>query len=159
MNIMSGGKRRAREWGGVGLGGRCGFHLCSNPLCYRRNKSCGWKTFVALDAENWLCNSIQAAATCLERTCRLFIFWWVRVDATGTLWSCAATKRGEMITKKITVGESDVSVCWSFLEPLDTHRKAIDCRSSTVHVIYCLSPVFKYYYLFYKCFNFKMIQN
>ena len=36
------------------------------------NKSCGWKTFVALDAENGLCNSIQAAAT-LERTCRLFI--------------------------------------------------------------------------------------
>lgn len=55
--------------------------------------------------------------------------------------------------QKITVGESDVSVCWNFLEPLDTHRKAIDCRSSTVHVIYCLSSVFNYYYLFSKCFN------
>lgn len=35
----------------------------------------------------------------------------VHVDAAGTLWSCATTKRGEMITKNITVGESDVSLC------------------------------------------------
>lgn len=34
----------------------------------------------------------------------------VHVDSTGTLWSCATTKRGEMITKNITVGESDVSL-------------------------------------------------
>ena len=58
MNIMSGVKE-----------GVC--HLCS-AFVNKRNKSCGWKTFVALDAENGLCNSIQAAAT-LERTCRLFI--------------------------------------------------------------------------------------
>lgn len=35
-----------------------------------------------------------------------------------------------------TVGKSDVSACWNVLEPLDTHRKAIDCRSSAVHVDY-----------------------
>lgn len=32
--------------------------------------------------------------------------------------------------------------------PIDTHRKAIDCRSSTVFVSYCLSPVFNSLYWF-----------
>lgn len=68
MSIMSGVK-----------GGGC--HLCLNTfLCYPWNKSCGWKSFVALDAENRLCESIQAATAAVvhlfERTCRLFIFRW-----------------------------------------------------------------------------------
>lgn len=44
-------------------------------------------------------------------------------------------------------------VCMLILQPLDTHRKAIDCRSSAVHVIDCPSLVFNYYYFFSKCFN------
>lgn len=89
INIMSGVK---------GRGGGC--HLCSNPFCYQRNKSYGWKTFVALDAGNGLWILIQAAAT-LERTCRLFLIWWClvkhhrlllyHVDATGSIWSCMST--------------------------------------------------------------------
>lgn len=52
MTIMSGVKE--------------GCHL--EPFCYWKNKGYGWESFVALVAENRLCNSIQAAATCLKRS-------------------------------------------------------------------------------------------
>lgn len=73
--------------------------LLESLFVIRGMKVYGWRTTVALDAENELCNSIQAAAT-LERTCRLFIIWrcwvshhglWYHVDATGNLWSCLTT--------------------------------------------------------------------
>lgn len=62
-------------------------------------------------------------------------------------------KRREQNQKRVFVG----------VQALDTHRKAIN--SSTVHVIYCLSPVqLLFLFSFFVCFFqllylFKMIQN
>lgn len=64
-------------------------------------KSCGWKNFVVLDAENGLCNSIQAAAT-WERSA-VYLFDGFNIARMWNICSRTMTKRGEKITKNITV--------------------------------------------------------